>query len=290
MTTDRGSLAADKSAAETPATSDNVISRQVTSPVVRRLRRLVNHILMRGLDRLSTPQLESIIYQLVARRVATLPADEALRFLFRLDMSLYPLQGQKAVEYDSGIHTKHRHTRYHDFFVGRIRAGERVLDIGCGMGAVAYDVAEKAEAYVTGIDLSSGNIQKARSRHSHPRVCYILGDVLRDLPSGQFDVIILSNVLEHLERRVEFLRRVQAAIKPSRWLIRVPLFERDWRVPLKQELGLDYRLDPTHHIEYTQESFAEEMQRAGLEIVHQEIRWGEIWAELKPTEGIDDNA
>jgi SAM-dependent methyltransferase len=250
----------------------------------------VKHILIRGLDRLSTPRLESLLCQLVARRVTVLPADEALRFLFRLDTALYSLQGQKSVEYDGGLHTKHRHTRYHDFFVGRIRSGERVLDIGCGSGAMAYDVAEKAGAYVTGIDLSSENIQKAQSRYSHPRVCYILGDVLRAQPSEHFDVVIMSNVLEHLEDRVEFLRRVQATITPSRWLIRVPLFERDWRVPLRQELGLDYRLDSTHHIEYTQEGFAEEMQQAGLEIVHQEVCWGEIWAELKPGEDIDEDA
>jgi SAM-dependent methyltransferase len=288
--TGQGPMIADKNAVEAPTTL-GVVLRRVTHPVVRGIRLLAKRILIPGLEHLPTPQLESLICQLVAWRVAALPADGALRFLFRLDMSFYRLQGQKAIEYDGGIHTKHRHIRYHDFFVGRVRAGERVLDIGCGMGAVAYDVAEKAGAHVTGIDLSPENIQQAWSRHSHPRVRYILGDVLRDLPSDQFDVVIMSNVLEHLEDRVQFLRRVQAATKPSRWLIRVPLFERDWRVPLKQELGLNHRLDPTHHIEYTQESFAEEMQQAGLEIVHQEVRWGEIWAELKPGEDIiGDNA
>lgn len=249
-----------------------------------KFRGLVRRWLLWGLDRLSTAQVESFIYDLVAQRVTVLPPDKALRFLLRLDAALYLLQGQKAIEYDGGIHTKHRHMRYHDFFVGRTHVGERVLDIGCGIGAVAYDVAEKAGAYVTGIDLSPENIQQAQLRRSHPRVRYILGDVLRDLPSKQFDVVIMSNVLEHLENRVEFLRDVQANLTPSRWLIRVPLFERDWRVPLKQELGLDYRLDPTHRIEYTQESFAEEIQQAGLEMVHQEVRWGEIWAELKPCE------
>lgn len=282
-------MIADKNAVRA-STTLGVILRRMVYPVARGMWQLLKDILMRGLEHLPTPQLESLICEIVTRRVATLPADEALRFLFRLDMSLYPLQGQKAVEYDSGTHTKHRHTRYHDFFVGRIRPGERVLDIGCGNGAVAYDMAEKAGAYVTGIDLSPENIQRAHSCHSHPRVRYILGDVLRDLPSEQFDVVIMSNVLEHLEDRVEFLRRVQATIRPKRWLIRVPLFERDWRVPLKQELGLDYRLDPTHYIEYTQESFANETQQAGLEIVHQEVRWGEIWAELKPGEDTDDNA
>ncbi len=63
--------------------------------------------------------------------------------------------------------------------------------------------------------------------------------------------------IRHLPNRVEFLRSVQERLKPKRWLIRVPLYERDWRVPLMAELGVDYRLDPTHFTEYTQESFAE---------------------------------
>jgi len=58
--------------------------------------------------------------------------------------------------------------------------------------------------------------------------------------------------------------------------------ERDWRVPLKQELGIDRRLDPTHFIEYTLESFAAEMEEANLRVTHQEVRWGEIWAEAVP--------
>ena len=70
--------------------------------------------------------------------------------------------------------------------------------------------------------------------------------------------------------------------RPAHILIRVPLFERDWRVPLKQELGVEWRLDPTHEIEYTIESFAEEIAEAGLTVSLQEIRWGEIWAEVSP--------
>ena len=51
------------------------------------------------------------------------------------------------------------------------------------------------------------------------------------------------------------------------------------------ELGVDYRLDSTHCTEYTQESFTEEMGQAGLEIVHKEIRWGEIWCEAIEKQG-----
>ena len=236
-------------------------------------------LLLWGLERLSTPQLSVLACELVARRAAALPPDEALRLLFDLDASFYALQGRLAMAYDGGIHTKHRHMKYHDFFVNRVWPGERVLDIGCGHGAVAYDVAEKAGAYVLGIDLSPDNVALARERHAHSRVEYGVGDALQELSAGRFDVVILSNVLEHLPERPAFLRRVQEMVRPSRFLIRVPLFERYWRVPLKRELGVEWRLDPGHETEYTLESFAAEMAEAELTIVHQEVRWGEIWAE-----------
>jgi len=231
------------------------------------------------LQALDNAVLEDTILVLVKERVDSLSPDEALRFLFRMDARLYTFQGQKGSEYEGGLHPKHRLMRYHDFFVLRVRHGERVLDIGCGNGALAYDVAEKGHVDVVGIDLNSANIDTAKSRWAHPRVCYVLGDALKDLPQEQFDVVILSNVLEHLPERSQFLRRVGQAVHPKRFLIRVPMFERDWRVPLKKELGVEWRLDLTHETEYTLEEFEQEMKVAGLIIAHKEIHWGEIWAE-----------
>lgn len=227
-----------------------------------------------------TSQLRVVLIELALRRARMLPPAEGLRFLLGLDASLYPIQSELAVAYGNGVHTKHRHMRYHDFFVARVHPGERVLDIGCGIGAVAYDVANRSHASVVGIDLSVGNIAKAKKFYDHPNVEYIVGDALRLLPTSTFDVVILSNVLEHLPGRPQFLQQVQTHIKPSRLLIRVPLFERDWRVPLKKELGIEWRLDSTHETEYTLESFAAEIHEAGLKVIYQEVRWSEIWAEV----------
>jgi len=94
-------------------------------------------------------------------------------------------------------------------------------------------------------------------------------------------VVVLSNVLEHLDDRTKFLKLLKERISPSKYLIRVPIFERDWRVPLKKELGVDYRLDPTHRIEYTQEEFFNELHQTGLRTEAYEVRWGEIWAVAK---------
>ena len=231
-------------------------------------------------DLLSIHGFYHLLATMLSRRVRFMEPDEGLRFLFKLDAHMYPMKGQFAIAYGGGLHTKHRHIKYHDFFLHRIQDGEHILDIGCGNGALAYDIAEKAGASVVGIDQNLEMIHQARQCYAHPQIEYHIGDVLETLPQRNFDTIILSNVLEHLPNRPKFLQKLQSSIAPFRFLIRVPLFERDWQVPLKQELGVEWRLDPTHKTEYTVESFADEIAEAHLHIVYQEIHWGEIWAEV----------
>ena len=110
-----------------------------------------------------------------------------------------------ALDYGGGVHPKHRLTGYHDIFVERIAAGERVLDVGCGIGSVAHDIAVRAEAEVVGIDTSPWSLDVARRRFSHPRVTYLQADALGYVPEQPVDVAVLSNVLEHIAPRLELL-------------------------------------------------------------------------------------
>jgi SAM-dependent methyltransferase len=227
-------------------------------------------------------KLKRRIRNLAIRPLRKLPPEKTLRFLFRLENGLYFPEGQAAVAYGGGLNPKHRLTRYHDFFIERIQAGDRVLDVGCGIGALANDVAQKCQARVIGVDINPQSIAQAQERYAHPQLQFQVADATQTLPQGPFDVIILSNVLEHFPERDAFLSEIVRATSPTRILIRVPTFERDWRVPLKRELGVEWRLDPTHYIEYSLESFRQEMDLANLEIAYLEVRWGEIWAETRP--------
>ncbi|MCD4780946.1 MAG: class I SAM-dependent methyltransferase, partial [Candidatus Omnitrophica bacterium] len=92
----------------------------------------------------------------------------------------------------------------------------------------------------------------------------------------RFDVVILSNVLEHIDERVKFLKRLREMA--PQFLIRVPMINRDWITLYKKEVGLDYRLDKDHYIEYTLETFEDELSKAGLQIQEYGIQFGEIWA------------
>lgn len=253
--------------------------------MTKNIRQIVNHgvfnFLAALLLRFNQGSLSRLLYALMKGKVKTLPPAESLRFLLNLERKLYNLTTKEAVRYGEGVHPKHRHLKYHDFFVKYIEPGSRVLDIGCGNGAVAFDIATRvAGASVYGIDLDEASIAQAQKDFAADNIRFMCGDALHDLPEQAFDVIMLSNVLEHIEQRVEFLRLLQQRYRPRKFLIRAPMFERHWYVPLKEELGVDYRLDKDHYIEYRHTEFLEEIAAAGLHIQHAQINWGEIWAEV----------
>ncbi|MBI4763551.1 MAG: methyltransferase domain-containing protein [Deltaproteobacteria bacterium] len=161
-----------------------------------------------------------------------------------------------------------------------------MLDIGCGNGLLSYDMA-RAGAWVVAMDMEIDNIIAGQKRFSHPNLKFIHGNAPETLPAGPFDVITLSNVLEHIEDRIAFIRKVQKTYQPARWIIRVPAYERDWRVPIMEELGVDYRQDDTHFIEFKKDQWNEEIHRAGLGIRYIDFRWGEIWCEAAAKEATE---
>lgn len=198
-----------------------------------------------------------------------------LRMLMRLDNFCYKNISLFATIAEGGVHPKHRLMNYHQFFVDNVDLQDAILDIGCGNGFLTYDVAKKARS-VTAIDLNEDNIEFAKKNFNRDNIKYICGDATKLNFGEKSDVIILSNLLEHLENRHDFLLKIRGLA--DKFLIRVPTSNRDWLTYYKKELGIEYRLDLTHKIEYTLESFQEELEKAGMRIERASIQFGEIWA------------
>ena len=201
------------------------------------------------------------------------------RRLYRLDDLLQGRIDLLAIELDGGVHAKHRIMGYHDFFVQRIHPGERVLDVGCGKGELAHGVAERSQAQVIAIDASPWMLAFARKRFSHPNVTFVQADAASYTPDEPVDVAILSNVLEHIEPRTELLRSLRERAGARRLLIRVPALQRDWTVPLRQEVGLPHFSDPEHKLEYDPQLLRDELAEAGWDMGEPKLNWGEIWVE-----------
>ncbi|MHA1284901.1 MAG: class I SAM-dependent methyltransferase [Promethearchaeota archaeon] len=192
---------------------------------------------------------------------------------------LYNRISQLATKLNNGIHPKHKIMNYHNFFLENIDKNSKVLDIGCGIGYLAYNIAKKAKM-VTAIDNNPNIIIKAKSRFNKDNLKFIYADATTYQFNEKYDYIILSNVLEHIKDRKNFLLK----IKPLAdiFLIRVPMINRSWLPLYFKELGYDYRLDNSHYIEYTLESFKKELKSADYEIIYYSIQFGEIWAKVKP--------
>lgn len=119
-----------------------------------------------------------------------------LRMLMRLHNACYTNISRFALMAEEGMHPKHRLMNYHAFFTDNIDADDVILDIGCGNGFFTYDVAKKVRS-VTAIDLSEDNIELAKRGFNKDNIKYICGDASQFDFREKFDVVILSNVLEH---------------------------------------------------------------------------------------------
>lgn len=92
-------------------------------------------------------------------------------------------------------------------FQDRAPGSLRVLDVGCGNGSqLAVPLARRDGFHVTGIDPDVRSIEHARRLAGQcANATFECGRVENLADSVKFDVVILSEVLEHLERPAEML-------------------------------------------------------------------------------------
>ena len=209
---------------------------------------------------------------------------KSIKNLFLIKDKLEWIINERAINYGNGIHPKHLLTNYHQFFIDRIKDGDRVLDVGCGNGSVALSIAKKKlNSFITGIDLDKNNIKFAKEKQKNnnlKNLNFINGDV-NDLKEIKSDVVILSNILEHIEKRSLFLANIQKLTGANLYLIRVPYFKRDWQIAFRKELGMYYFSDKDHKIEHTLEELKQELKISNLKMNETIIIWGEIWTKCE---------
>jgi len=96
-----------------------------------------------------------------------------------------------------------------------------ILDLGCGPGNTANELAESAYRRYVGVDISEAALSKARQRtEQHRRTSknrFEQGDFLSYVPSQQFDVILFRESMYHvpLGKVKKILDRFSEYLKPS---------------------------------------------------------------------------
>jgi SAM-dependent methyltransferase len=137
-----------------------------------------------------------------------------------------------------------------------IRAAASVAEVGCGNGLVQRDMEDRYGIAVTGFELNDLALQKNVSRIS-PLHCY---DIHQRAPEfrAKFDLILLFDVLEHIENESAFLQSLRYHLTDTGSMV--------VNVPAHQFLYSAYDREQGHFRRYSIRQFERVAQQNGLKI------------------------
>lgn len=151
-----------------------------------------------------------------------------------------------------------------------------ILDVGCGAGTVSLYLANKG-ASIVGIDISRKAIdsckKSARILKLKDKTQFICNTIEKIKFRRKFDVIICSEIIEHIPKDKAFLKRIHKLLKKNGLLI---LSTPSINAPL-YKVGLAQNFDKRvgHIRRYSKEQISDLVKKSGFRI-----------EEVKLTEGI----
>jgi ubiquinone/menaquinone biosynthesis C-methylase UbiE len=103
-------------------------------------------------------------------------------------------------------------------------SGRRVLEVGCGHGALSVDMAQ-SNATVVGVDLNKWRVDFANElvRSRFPEVAartHFTATAVQDLPTdAPFDYVVSKDTFEHVDNLDDLLKSLYQLLKPGGFLI-----------------------------------------------------------------------
>lgn len=96
------------------------------------------------------------------------------------------------------------------------RSHLQILEIGCGNGNISYQLAHSGH-YVSGIDIDEKSVQSANRKFQHEKLQFRVMDVCEYIvkEEDKYDVIVCSEVLEHLTNPLTIMRNVNRLLKDN---------------------------------------------------------------------------
>ncbi len=143
-----------------------------------------------------------------------------------------------------------------------------VLDIGSGVGTIDFYLASKGKK-VTGIEISTNAVEIAKANAKvfklDKKINYIAAEFPSKVPQNNYDLVLFSEVIEHLENDTKALKDIWKVLKPGGLLIittpskNAPLYRLGLLDNFEREVG--------HLRRYTQEGLKELVENNGFQII-----------------------
>ncbi|XP_060742483.1 phosphoethanolamine methyltransferase isoform X2 [Tachysurus vachellii] len=171
-----------------------------------------------------------------------------------------------------------------------LKPGQRVLDVGCGIGGGDFYMAKTFGVEVLGMDLSSNMVDIAMERavsEKLPSVQFEVSDATkRTFPDSSFDVVYSRDSILHISDKLKLFRNFHSWLKPGGKVLISDYCcgEKPW-TPAFQEY-----VNQRGYILYTPQRYGKFLEEAGFNNVRAEDRTVQfisvIKAELKRAQEI----
>ena len=146
----------------------------------------------------------------------------------------------------------------------------RVLDVGCGTGALAKILADSCRIEIVGVEPDSARAERAMARGLEVHVGFFTRELARQI--GPFDVVLFADVLEHLPDPHRMLLISKESLRPSgsvivsvpnvaHWAVRLEILQGRFRY---QPSGI---MDATHLRWFTANSISSLLASAGFRVL-----------------------
>ena len=102
----------------------------------------------------------------------------------------------------------------------RTQAGWRYLDVGCGVGFAASEIANATGLDVTGVDVDPDQVAAAKDRGLRQNLRFRVMDATAlDFRDGEFDIVATSMTTHHIPDWERALAEMARVLRPGGYLI-----------------------------------------------------------------------
>ncbi len=160
--------------------------------------------------------------------------------------------------------------------------GLHILEVGCGDGPYLTWISTQAPSAVVGVDISPRILGEARQRVQHEGRAELVRLAAADavalpFPDARFDLLLASQMIEHVPDDARALREMRRVLRPGGTLV-ISTDHRDNRVSqalaaptlaVRRLLGRAAYRPPFLHRSYGRAEFAGLLRQAGFEVRQQ---------------------